>query len=1099
MAEYDGSFKLGVELDTTQAKKDLDNFVKDASKQTNQATKPDSQKPSLIDPKATEKSLTEVEHKVEKTVKEIHNAIQEEVNKSITHSSSNMSPIKDIDVDGKAVFGKQAQATQQRIQQTTLQLNRQTQSLNALDAAYSATFNKSQNEISNQQDKITELTSALDKFKTINAETLSQVSPSYKKMTEDANQYNAELRVLESQANEIQADLDKQQIMPWMSEEQLKEKEEELDEVDAKLQEINEKLKATEDLMTAIESGDYESLPEYQKTKGKLDAETSKLINMQEKQAADAAKYQARRDVMQQGIQATSQRLQQQKGTAALTGQNTQFGQILGMLQSGSLKGIVDGISTALIALPEPLTTTLGIIMKIVGALTIIKTILAPIKKLILGIVNTVKKVLGMVVAGISNLIKSIISLGKRTEGFGSIFQKIFKRILGSIKNIVFYNVLSKQMRELTQTFSTLLDKNEQLKKSLGQIKGNLLTAFAPIYSFVLPAIQRLCQALVTLSGYLANLVSGLFGKTISESQKLAKSLDAQAKAGGSASKSLAGFDKLNTISTGGGIDAIFDALTANEKLEGIIQRLRNMLSLIFKPFKKSWDKWGLPTIENIKSTFESILDLALSIGESFARVWGGKNGIGLGLPILNNLWEILNNIISTVHNLTEQFKKAWAVWGDDIWQGILTSVKVFLDHIRNITRSMKEWSSEVDFGPLLKGLRKVSKALEPFSDAVGEGLEQFYEDVLEPLGTWLTEKGIPTTLDLIANLIENVAINLERFNKAMSYCWDTYLKPFAEKMGDRLLTILGSISTTLSILNGNADTNSRKLSLMELATIGLTGALRPLLAVLENVTYVIQSIIGWVELIMIAFHDWDLAVTILKTALQQRFPEIYNAFVDLKNKVAKIIETIKSIMSGIITKAEEITSKLRQVSYDVANYIINQINKIIDAIGRVISKISDGISQFGALSGAAGQVLSNIGDGMISFEIPALSPTSTSTSGTGKQKTTSTSSSGTPRINSAYDYLEYQKKKKGYATGTVIPPSISPFLGLLGDNNQETEVVSPLSTMKQAMIEAMSESGLGGGGTFHIHLDVDGKEIASVVKQQSDIYKRRTGRSLLV
>lgn len=43
-------------------------------------------------------------------------------------------------------------------------------------------------------------------------------------------------------------------------------------------------------------------------------------------------------------------------------------------------------------------------------------------------------------------------------------------------------------------------------------------------------------------------------------------------------------------------------------------------------------------------------------------------------------------------------------------------------------------------------------------------------------------------------------------------------------------------------------------------------------------------------------------------------------------------------------------------------------------------------------------------------------------------------------------------------ATGTVVPPNAGEFMAMLGDNKRETEVVSPLSTMKQAVREAMDE-----------------------------------------
>ena len=66
-----------------------------------------------------------------------------------------------------------------------------------------------------------------------------------------------------------------------------------------------------------------------------------------------------------------------------------------------------------------------------------------------------------------------------------------------------------------------------------------------------------------------------------------------------------------------------------------------------------------------------------------------------------------------------------------------------------------------------------------------------------------------------------------------------------------------------------------------------------------------------------------------------------------------------------------------------------------------------------------------------------------------------------------------------GFATGAVVPPNRE-FLAVLGDNKHETEVVSPLSTMKQAMLEALRESG---GGDRDINITIvttlDGREVA--------------------
>ena len=81
-------------------------------------------------------------------------------------------------------------------------------------------------------------------------------------------------------------------------------------------------------------------------------------------------------------------------------------------------------------------------------------------------------------------------------------------------------------------------------------------------------------------------------------------------------------------------------------------------------------------------------------------------------------------------------------------------------------------------------------------------------------------------------------------------------------------------------------------------------------------------------------------------------------------------------------------------------------------------------------------------------------------------------------------------------AQGTVVPPNMSEFLAVLGDNNRETEVVSPLSTMKEALYEALEQFG-GGNRNQEIVLNLDGREfLRAMVKQDSDYRKQHGGVS---
>ena len=84
-------------------------------------------------------------------------------------------------------------------------------------------------------------------------------------------------------------------------------------------------------------------------------------------------------------------------------------------------------------------------------------------------------------------------------------------------------------------------------------------------------------------------------------------------------------------------------------------------------------------------------------------------------------------------------------------------------------------------------------------------------------------------------------------------------------------------------------------------------------------------------------------------------------------------------------------------------------------------------------------------------------------------------------------------------ASGTVVPPRAGEFAAILGDNPKEPEVVSPLSTMKQALKEAMLEVNGAGGGDIRLTVNLEGKAIYDTVVRRNRMEKNRTGKNLLL
>ena len=86
------------------------------------------------------------------------------------------------------------------------------------------------------------------------------------------------------------------------------------------------------------------------------------------------------------------------------------------------------------------------------------------------------------------------------------------------------------------------------------------------------------------------------------------------------------------------------------------------------------------------------------------------------------------------------------------------------------------------------------------------------------------------------------------------------------------------------------------------------------------------------------------------------------------------------------------------------------------------------------------------------------------------------------------------------YATGQVIPRTMKQHLAILGDNSRETEVVSPLSTMKEALKQALIEmGGVSRENSQPIILKVilDGKDILYAMVKEGKIVQMSTGKNI--
>nr|DAM09158.1 MAG TPA: minor tail protein [Caudoviricetes sp.] len=150
------------------------------------------------------------------------------------------------------------------------------------------------------------------------------------------------------------------------------------------------------------------------------------------------------------------------------------------------------------------------------------------------------------------------------TQNVSEQFKKFTKRIAGLAKRVFIFTMITKALRAMRKMLLSTIGADKQMSTSLAQIRGNLISAFAPIYNYILPAIRTLLAWLAKLTAVVSVFINSLFGKTASQADASAKALYNQASAteaagdaAEKAKKQLSGLDEMNrwesNDSSGGG------------------------------------------------------------------------------------------------------------------------------------------------------------------------------------------------------------------------------------------------------------------------------------------------------------------------------------------------------------------------------------------------------------------------------------------------------------------------------------------------------------------------------------------------------------------
>lgn len=299
----------------------------------------------------------------------------------------------------------------------------------------------------------------------------------------------------------------------------------------------------------------------------------------------------------------------------------------------------------------------------------------------------------------------------------------------------------------------------ESLKATIGQGFINALTP-------VIQALNKLLEKLQTVAEYFKAFTEVLFGKS-SESDAIGGAADAldsaqdsaglmadnmqdTAKAAKEITKQLAKFDELNVLNTKD---------SSNEDT-GFSDAMFPDMSAIGAGNDLGEETAGI--IDKITAALDRLKEIAKPTTDAIMKLWNE------GLKQLGNFtW-------GTIQDFWENFLKPMGTW--------MLSDSAGLPRFFNITNDLL---NEIDWPRLRASLAEFYEALQKPAKFVWTGLMDFYEYFLKPVAVWTMGVGLPQLIDALTMFVNK--IHWEEINAALANFWKA-LAPFATAIGQGLI-----------------------------------------------------------------------------------------------------------------------------------------------------------------------------------------------------------------------------------------------------------------------------------------------------------------------
>jgi len=330
---------------------------------------------------------------------------------------------------------------------------------------------------------------------------------------------------------------------------------------------------------------------------------------------------------------------------------------------------------------------------------------------------------------------------------------------------------------------------------TLKNIRLNLGQAFLPIYNTILPLLTALASKLEYVTAILAQFMQALFG--VKQTQQQVKATQAQAsavenlgdateKAGKQAKGAVASFDEVHQLDIAEG-GAASDVTAGGGVVAADTTEIEETAGVFGTVSEKAEEMAA-----RVRTAFENLKNAIVENKNIILPALGAIAGALAGIAIYTGI----NNLIGAFKTLQSTAKLAWAALLKNPILLVVAAIGALIGALITAYLTNDEFREKVD-----QLWARLKSALVPVIQAVGEVLKWVWDNIMVPVGQFITGVFVAAWKvlgDTARWLWQNVLVPLGDFLK---WLWNSVFVPVGKILIDVLAVAFNTVAEVAKIL----------------------------------------------------------------------------------------------------------------------------------------------------------------------------------------------------------------------------------------------------------------------------------------------------------